>query len=189
MRRKREREKEREWEREREWETETERRRTKWCERALLISLLRWLFFWSLIRMLLWLQHWELRTSMKRRVQQRIPLESLCFIATKCVSNSFMNVNLLNFFRFFDKWNVFLMLLHNLKLCSWSSGLIITGFSLLVFLHCFCPREEEIGHKQVTWGHNIVADGWAGAANPHLHPTPFPAQTKSFKTLVFPLFH
>ena len=28
--------------------------------------------------------------------------------------------------------------------------------------------------KQVTRGHNIVADGWAGAANPHPHPTPNP---------------
>ena len=49
--------------------------------------------------------------------------------------------------------------------------------------------------KQVTRGHNIVADGWAGAANPHphpmLHPTPLPTQThtqKASKTLVFPLF-
>ena len=35
--------------------------------------------------------------------------------------------------------------------------------------------------KQVTRGHNIVADGWAGAANPYSHPTlhpiPFPTQT------------
>ena len=40
--------------------------------------------------------------------------------------------------------------------------------------------EEEI-EEQVTRGHNIVADGWAGAANPHPHPTPhptpFPTQT------------
>ena len=41
----------------------------------------------------------------------------------------------------------------------------------------------------------IVADGWAGAANPHPHPTPhptpFPTQThtqKNLKTLLFPLF-
>ena len=49
--------------------------------------------------------------------------------------------------------------------------------------------------KQVTRGHNIVADGWTGAANPHPHPTPhptpLPTQThtqKASKTLVFPLF-
>ena len=40
--------------------------------------------------------------------------------------------------------------------------------------------------EQVTRGHNIVADGWAGAANPHPHPTPHPTplptqtQTQSF---------
>ena len=49
--------------------------------------------------------------------------------------------------------------------------------------------------KQVTRGHNIVADGWAGVANslphPTPHPTPLPTQTltqKASKTLVFPLF-
>ena len=31
-------------------------------------------------------------------------------------------------------------------------------------------------HKQVTWGDNIVADGWAGAANPHPHLTQHPFQ-------------
>ena len=43
----------------------------------------------------------------------------------------------------------------------------------------------------MTRGHNIVADGWAGAANPHPHPTPLPKQIiaqKASKTLVFPLF-
>ena len=47
----------------------------------------------------------------------------------------------------------------------------------------------------MTRGHNIVADGWAGAAYPHPHPTPLPTplptqtQTqKASKTLVFPLF-
>ena len=29
-----------------------------------------------------------------------------------------------------------------------------------------------LGMKQVTRGHNIVADGWAGACNPHPHPRP-----------------
>ena len=52
--------------------------------------------------------------------------------------------------------------------------------------------------QQVTRGHkthNIVADGWTGAANPHphptLHPTPLPTQIhtqKASKRLVFPLF-
>ena len=50
-------------------------------------------------------------------------------------------------------------------------------------------------YQQVTRRHDIVADGWAGAANPHPHPTPYPTplptQThtqKASKTLVFPLF-
>ena len=45
--------------------------------------------------------------------------------------------------------------------------------------------------KQVTRGHNIVADGWAGASNPHPHPNPHPTlkpTQKVSKTLVFPLF-
>ena len=29
-----------------------------------------------------------------------------------------------------------------------------------------------ISEEQVTRGHNIVADGWAGASNPHPHPDP-----------------
>ena len=33
--------------------------------------------------------------------------------------------------------------------------------------------------QQVTRGHNIVADGWAGAANPHAHLTPRPTQPPS----------
>ena len=45
--------------------------------------------------------------------------------------------------------------------------------------------------KQVTRGHNTVADGWAGASNPHPHPNPHPTHKhtqKVSKTLVFPLF-
>ena len=49
--------------------------------------------------------------------------------------------------------------------------------------------------KQVTRGHNIVADGRAGAANPHPHPTPHPTPLptethtqKASETLIFPLF-
>ena len=34
--------------------------------------------------------------------------------------------------------------------------------------------EEKVTYKQVTRGHNIVADGWAGASNPHPHPMPPP---------------
>ena len=47
-----------------------------------------------------------------------------------------------------------------------------------------------VHEQQVTWGHNIVADGWAGAAYPTPHPTPLPTQTQAqtaSKTLVFPL--
>ena len=58
-----------------------------------------------------------------------------------------------------------------------------------------CKKLIRLIDKQVTRGHNIVADGWAGAANPHPlptpHPTRLPAQThtqKASKTLVFPLF-
>ena len=36
-----------------------------------------------------------------------------------------------------------------------------------------------LSHQQVTRGHNIVADGWAGASNPQPHPnhTPNPSRT------------
>ena len=40
--------------------------------------------------------------------------------------------------------------------------------------------------KQVTRGHNIVANGWAGASNPHPHPNPHTQNIS--ETLVFPLF-
>ena len=30
--------------------------------------------------------------------------------------------------------------------------------------------------KQVTWGHNIIAEGWVGAAKPHPHPITLPTQ-------------
>ena len=46
--------------------------------------------------------------------------------------------------------------------------------------------------KQLTRGHNIVADGWAGAFNPHPHPNPLPTlkhTQKVSKTLVFPRFN
>ena len=35
-------------------------------------------------------------------------------------------------------------------------------------------NNEQLVQKQVTRGHNIVAYGWLGAANPHLYPTPYP---------------
>ena len=43
-------------------------------------------------------------------------------------------------------------------------------------------------YQQVTRGHNIVADGWAGASNPHPHlmpPPSTPKPKKASKTLVF----
>ena len=52
-------------------------------------------------------------------------------------------------------------------------------------------RKEQEMIKQVTRGHNIVADGWAGASTPHPHPMPPPPThipKKTSKTLVFPLF-
>ena len=44
--------------------------------------------------------------------------------------------------------------------------------------------------KQVTRGHNIVADGWAGASDPHPYPNPLPTlkHTKSIKNARFPMF-
>ena len=47
-------------------------------------------------------------------------------------------------------------------------------------------------NKQVTRGHNIVAEGWAGASNPYPHPNPPPTlkhTQKVTKTLVLPLFN
>ena len=52
--------------------------------------------------------------------------------------------------------------------------------------------EKTVERKQVTRGHNIVADGWAGASNPHPHPNLSPTlkhTQKVSKTLVFPLFN
>ena len=53
--------------------------------------------------------------------------------------------------------------------------------------------EKETGDT-VTRGHHIVADGWAGASNPHPQPNPHLSPPthkhtqKVSKTLVFPLF-
>ena len=43
------------------------------------------------------------------------------------------------------------------------------------------PRSWSFGLEQVTLGHNIVADGWAGASNPHPHPNPQPYTQASTK--------
>ena len=43
--------------------------------------------------------------------------------------------------------------------------------------------------QQVTRGHNIVADGWAGASNPHPHPTPTPHLNLHKKYLKCSFFH
>merc|ERR1712002_656586 len=54
----------------------------------------------------------------------------------------------------------------------------------------FEDDESQLG-KQVTRGHNIVADGWAGASNPDPHSNSHPTRKHSqkvSKTLVFPLF-
>ena len=55
-------------------------------------------------------------------------------------------------------------------------------------------KTVQSSEKQVTRGHNIVTNGWAGAANPHPnlmpHLTPFPTQThKKTITLVLSLFN
>ena len=56
-------------------------------------------------------------------------------------------------------------------------------------------RKQPFTPEQETRGHNIVADVWAGASNPLLHPNfhPQPTHTQSlthkiYKTLVFFIF-
>ena len=56
--------------------------------------------------------------------------------------------------------------------------------------HAMDPAWAELPEtpEQVTLGHNIIADGWAGASNPHPHPMPPPSTPKpkkASKTLVF----
>ena len=57
----------------------------------------------------------------------------------------------------------------------------------MLFLQRYFEKE------QVSRGHNIIADGWAGASNPHQNPIPHPPTHKHTqkvsKTLVFPLFN
>ena len=46
-----------------------------------------------------------------------------------------------------------------------------------------------LNQEQVTRGHNIVADGWAGASNPHPHPMPPHQHTYPKKYLKRSFFH
>ena len=41
--------------------------------------------------------------------------------------------------------------------------------------------------EQVTRGHNVVADGWTGASNPHPRPPTLELTQKESKALVFTL--
>ena len=41
-------------------------------------------------------------------------------------------------------------------------------------MHAMNELKDDKEEEQVTRGHNIVADGWAGASNPQPHPTPIP---------------
>ena len=53
---------------------------------------------------------------------------------------------------------------------------------------CDCHDNQ----KQVTRGHNVVTDGWAGASNPHPHLNPPPTRKltqKVSKTLIFLLIN
>jgi len=72
----------------------------------------------------------------------------------------------------------------------------VAPFHSEIFLNCsivIMGNQECIFHvEQVTRGHNIVADGWAGASNPQPYPNPYPTlklTQKVSKTLVFPLFN
>ena len=59
-------------------------------------------------------------------------------------------------------------------------------------MHHTHTKENDPMQKQVTRGHNIVADGWAEASNPHPHPNPPPTlkhTQKVSETLVFTLFY
>ena len=51
--------------------------------------------------------------------------------------------------------------------------------------------EKEKNMRKVTRGHNIVADRWAGASNPHPHPNLPPTlkhTQKVFQNARFPTF-
>ena len=60
-----------------------------------------------------------------------------------------------------------------------------------IFVDLEKRERKKVRKKQVTRGHNIVVDGWAGASNPHPHPnTPSTHKhtQKVSKTLIFTLF-
>ena len=65
--------------------------------------------------------------------------------------------------------------------------MIISGTSTKIVAHTYTYTEKK---EQVTRGHNIVADGWAGASNPHLQPNPSPTlkHTKNIENARFPTF-
>ena len=56
---------------------------------------------------------------------------------------------------------------------------IVAGYSTTLKL----AGERKSMWKQVTRGHNIVADGWAGASIPHPHPNPHPTLTNILKII------
>ena len=70
--------------------------------------------------------------------------------------------------------------------------MVIMNIYHILFLKIYAISftSRKFGYKeQVTRGHNIVADGWAGASNPH--PTQLPPQhsTKySIQNAHFPTF-
>jgi len=102
------------------------------------------------------------------------------------LKSAFNPILFVNFFDFIDS-------------CLNYSTLIVfmkTSFLYVLVAHIFSLKSTLKLHsffeKQVTRGHNIVADGWAGASNPHPHPNPSPTlkhTQKVSKTLVFPLFN
>ena len=47
---------------------------------------------------------------------------------------------------------------------------------------------KQVNFKQVTRGHNIVVDGWAGASYPNSYPMLISHTKKTSKTLIFALF-
>ena len=56
----------------------------------------------------------------------------------------------------------------------------------------FCVLQDFVPFRataqEVMRGHNIVANGWAGASNPHLHLNPSQTYTKSILNTSVPVF-
>ena len=50
-----------------------------------------------------------------------------------------------------------------------------------IYTNVYLRRLNIRWKKQVTQGHNIVADGWAGASNPQPNPNPHPSHTNIHK--------